>query len=102
LSQKNRYFILALLLFCSLQALDGILTHCAINGGLVQEANWLVERVVGEGSFPLFKLAGAFLCVILLWFIHERFPRLALLTISTLLIFYSIVVTWNLYILSAI
>ena len=102
MSQKNRCFVLALLLFCFLQALDGILTHNAVNGGLVQEANWLVERVVSEGSFPLFKLIGAFLCVILLLVIYKRFPNLALLTASTVVIFYGITMTWNLYILSTV
>ena len=102
MSQKNRCFVLALLLFCFLQTLDGFLTHSAVNGGLVQEANWLVEQAVSEGSFPLFKLVGAFLCVIILWVVYKRFPKLALLTVSTVVIFYSIVVTWNLYILATV
>jgi len=102
LSQKNRYFVLALLLFCLFQALDGFLTHSAVNAGLVQEANWLVERVVSEGGFPLLKLIGAFFCVIISWVLYKHFPNLALLTISTVVIFYGITITWNLYILSTI
>jgi len=102
LSQRNRCFVLALLLFCFLQVLDGTLTHSAVNGGSVQEANWLVAGVVSEGSFPLFKLIGAFFCAIILWVLYKRFPNLALLTTATVVIFYGITVTWNLYILATV
>jgi hypothetical protein len=68
----------------------------------VREANWLVEGVVSGGSFPIFKLIGTFLCVIILLGLYKRFPNLALLTVSAVVILYGITMTWNLYILSTV
>jgi hypothetical protein len=43
-------------------------------------------------------LAG-FVCALLLWLIHNRFPRISFTVISCILIFYTFIFTWNLGIL---
>ena len=105
-SQVNEVFIMKyliiLLLLCGLEISDGMLTQGAVNNGLVQEANPLMEHIVREGNFLLFKVIGALLCVLVLWSIYKRFPNLALLATSSIVVFYGIVVAWNLYVLSGI
>jgi hypothetical protein len=47
----------------------------------------------------LMKIAGAFLCVFLLWLVYKRFPKISLISTSGIVIFYATVFTWNLSVL---
>ena len=85
-----------LLLLSGLEISDGIMTNSLVGNGLLQEANPLMTSIVGDGDFLLLKVVGALLSALALWQIYRRFPRLALTTTSSVLLFYSAVLAWNL------
>ena len=85
-----------LILLGGFEISDGIFTHLLVRNGLVQEGNPLMESIVREGNFLLLKVAGVLLCVLILWCLYQRFPRLILITTSSIVIFYGAVIAWNL------
>ena len=89
-----------LLIFLSvLQTSDGVITHFAVRNGLVQEGNRLIESIVREGNFLLPKVIGVLISVFILWGIYKLFPRVALTATSSIVMFYGVVMAWNLSIL---
>jgi hypothetical protein len=82
-----------------LEAADGILTYSAACKNLIREANPILQNIVWTGDFLLMKISGAFLCGVLLWFIYKRFPKIGLIATSSIMFFYSFVLTWNLSVL---
>ena len=85
-----------LILLSGFEISDGIATHFLVGNGLVQEGNPLMEPMVREGNFLLLKVIGVLLCVLILWSMYQRFPNLALITTSTVVMFYGAVIAWNL------
>lgn len=86
-----------LLIFLSvLQISDGVITHFAVRNGLVQEGNHLIESMVREGNFMLPKVIGVLLSVFILWGIYKFFPKIALTATASIVVFYGIVMAWNL------
>jgi hypothetical protein len=83
-------------LLVALETADGILTYSAVGRELVREGNPLMRNLAGTGDFLLMKIGGAFLCALLLWLAHKRFPRVSLIATSGIVIFYAAVLTWNL------
>lgn len=75
---------------------DGLLTYFLIRGGLAREGNPLLLPIVGEGNFMVLKVVGAILCVLILWDIYKRLPKLALISTSCFVMFYGAIVLWNL------
>ena len=75
---------------------DGIATHFLVKNGLVQEGNPLLESIVREGNFLLFKVLGVLLCVLILWGMYKRFRKVTLIATSSIVMFYGAVMTWNL------
>jgi len=75
---------------------DGLLTYFLIRYGLAREWNPLLAPIVGEGNFLIFKVVGALLCVLILWDIYKRFPRIALTATSCFVVVYGVIVAWNL------
>jgi hypothetical protein len=78
------------------QISDGILTHLLAGNGSMQEANRLMEPIVREGNFLLFKIIGVLFCTLLLWFLYKRFHRLTLIATSSMAVFYGVIIAWNL------
>ena len=74
---------------------DGIITHFFVGDGLVREANSLMVPVIQGGDFLLLKVIGAFCCVLILWRLYKRYPRLAVSTTSSIVVFYAAVTAWN-------
>ena len=75
---------------------DGILTRFLVGNGLAREGNPLLVPIVGESNFLVLKVVGAILCVLLLWDIYRRLPRLAVISTSCFVVFYAAIVFWNL------
>jgi len=75
---------------------DGLLTYFLIESGLAREGNPFLVPIVGEGNFMVLKVVGAILCVIILWDIYKRFPKLALISTSCLVVVCGVIVIWNL------
>lgn len=85
-----------LALLGSFEISDGIMTHLLIGNGLVREANPLVATIVREGNFLLLKFVGVLLCMLILWYLHQRFSRVTLIATSSVVAFYGAVIAWNL------
>ena len=75
---------------------DGVLTHFLIRGGLAREGNPLLMSLVGETNFLILKVVGVLLCAVILWDIYKRLPRVALISTSCFVVFYGVIVLWNL------
>jgi hypothetical protein len=74
---------------------DGLLTHALVGDGLMVEGNPLMVPLVAQGNLMLLKLVGTIICVIILWDLYRRFPRLAVITTSCFVIAYGVIVFWN-------
>jgi len=75
---------------------DGLLTYFLIRHGLAREGNPFLLPIVGEDNFLVLKLVAAILCVLILWDIFKRSPKLALISTSCFVVLYGIIVIWNL------
>ena len=75
---------------------DGLLTNILIKNGLAREGNPFLQPIVGETGFLILKAVGALLCAVILWDIYKRFPKVALVSTSSFVIFYGAIVLWNL------
>ena len=75
---------------------DGLLTYFLIRHGLAQEGNPLLLPIVGKDSFLVIKVVGTIVCVLILWDISKRFPRVALISTSCFVVVYAVIVIWNL------
>jgi len=74
---------------------DGLLTNLLVNGGLAREGNPFLQHLVGEAGFIVIKAVGVLLCALILWDIHKRLPRLALVSTWCFVIGYGAIVIWN-------
>ncbi|MFC2013298.1 DUF5658 family protein [Chloroflexota bacterium] len=82
-------------LLAGLVVSDGLLTYFLIENGLAREGNPFLVPIVGESSFLVLKVVGAILCVLILWDIYRRFPKLALIATSCFVVVYGAIVVWN-------
>ena len=85
-----------LILLSGFEISDGMITHFLARNGLVQEGNPLMESIVREGNFLLLKVIGVLPCVLILWGIYMRFPKVALTAALSAVVFYGLVMAWNL------
>jgi hypothetical protein len=92
-SRKKMLYLL-IVLIC-LVVIDGLLTEYLINDGLGKEANPFLESLVGEPGFMLLKVFGSVLCAFILFDVHRRYPRTALITTWIAVVGYFAVVLWN-------
>ena len=91
-----------LLLMFGLQMVDAVVTHFLVGRGHIQEGNPLMASIVGDGNFVLLKVAGVLVCLPILLALHRRFPRLATVTVSSVVAFYGVVISWNLSVVLAV
>jgi len=85
-----------LILLCWFMVADGIATQTLVRSGLVREGNPFMASAVGEGHFLLLKVVGVLLCVWILWGMYRHIPRTTLITTSCVVVFYWLVMFWNL------
>jgi len=88
-----KYLIGLLILF---EISDGLLTHYLVRDGLAREANPFLQPLVGDVGFMILKIVGVLICAIILWDIYKRYPKLALISTSCFVVFYGVIVLWNL------
>lgn len=77
---------------------DGLITNFLMIHGLGREWNPLLQTFVGGESFLQIKVAGAFLSVVILWEIYKKRPQMATIGSFCILIFYTGIVYWNLFV----
>ena len=96
-SSRNSIYINILLgLMVLLQVGDGLITRQFAGRGLVGESNVLLASIISSGNFLLVKIVGAVFCCTVLWYLYQRFKTLAIVTISSIVIFYGLITVWNL------
>ena len=88
-----KYLLILLIVF---EISDGIITHFFVRNGLAQEGNPLMESIVMEGDFLLLKVIGVLVCVLILGGMYKHVPKVALITTSSVIMFYGAVIAWNL------
>lgn len=74
---------------------DGLITHVLVGNGF-KEGNPLLVPLVAQGNLMVLKLAGTVVCVIILWDLYKRSPKLAIISTSFFVAVYGLVVLWNL------
>jgi hypothetical protein len=94
-SRTAKYTLYAL--FCIIVA-DGLITQFLVTGGQGSEANPFLRAWVSHGGFLAIKISGAFLTTLLLWINYHVKPRLVYAITVVFLVFYTIVVFWNLFV----
>ena len=92
-SRRIKYLLLTLL---GLVVSDGVISQFLVRYGLGHEGNPFLQTFISEGNFLLVKLAGALLAVIILWDIHKKQPRVALIGTLSFVVLYTGIVFWNL------
>ena len=91
---RKKIIYLLIILVC-LVVLDGLITEYLIDGGTASEANPFLESLVGEPAFMILKAAGALFCAFILFDVHRRFPRTAMVTTWIAVAGYFAIVLWN-------
>jgi len=94
-SRTIRYLLYAL--FGAIVA-DGLITQFLVTGGHGSEANPFLRAWVGHGWFLVIKVGGAFLATLLLWINYNKRPRAVYTITVVFLVFYTVVVFWNLFV----
>jgi hypothetical protein len=94
-SRTVRYTLYAL--FCIIIA-DGLITQFLVTSGQGVEANPFLSAWVSHGLFLAIKVSGAFLATLLLWINYNVKPRLVYTIAVIFLVFYTILVFWNLFV----
>ena len=79
---------------------DGVITRFLVANGFAYEGNPFLHFWVGEDTFLVIKLLGGLLATFYLWGIYRRHPRLAISCSSFFLTGYTLIIFWNLLILS--
>ena len=80
----------------SLVVADGLISQFLIESGIGQEGNLLLKNLVAEGSFLIIKMCGAIICVLILWNMAKRVPKLVLIVSVSFVAIYTAILFWNL------
>ena len=97
-SVKSRKMRLTLYTLFALIAADGLLTKFLVTNGHASEANPFLRAWVGQDLFLAIKISGAFLVTLLLWIKYNTKPKLIHTATAVFLVFYTIVIFWNLFV----
>ena len=76
---------------------DGIFSNFLISQGLGWEWNPLLKGVAGSEQMLLIKACGVILAIVLLWSAYRKRPVLAAMGAFCSLIFYAVIIYWNLF-----
>jgi hypothetical protein len=80
----------------SLVVADGLISQFLIKSGIGQEGNPFLKALVAEGNFLIIKMCGAVVCVLILWNMARRVPRLVFIVSVSLVSVYTAILFWNL------
>lgn len=79
----------------SLVVADGIISQFLIKSGIGREGNPFLKSIVAEGNFLIVKMCGAIICVLILWNMARRVPRLVFIVSVSLVAVYTAILFWN-------
>jgi hypothetical protein len=86
-----------LLLLVSLLLADGLVTQLITEAGLGREVNPFLQNLGNGWNFIAFKTAGALISAFILWDIHRRHTKLAIIVTVLFIIAYTGIVYWNIF-----
>ena len=90
---RKTEYLLGILL--SLVVADGLISQFLIKSGIGQEGNPFLRTLVTEGNFLIVKMCGAIICVLILWNMARRVPRLVFIVSVCLVGLYTAILFWN-------
>jgi hypothetical protein len=90
--RRTEYLLGTLL---SLVVADGIVSQFLIKGGVGREGNPLLRVLIAESDFLIIKMCAAIICVIILWNIARRLPRLIFVLSACFVGIYTAILFWN-------
>ena len=93
-ARRMRYMLYVLF---GLIVADGILSDFLVSQNLGWESNPFLQTLVGGEQFLLLKVCGALVIMLILWNIYTRHPRLAFTSSLLFVLFYTVVVYWNIF-----
>jgi hypothetical protein len=74
---------------------DGVISQFLIKEGLGKEANPFLITIATSSDFLIIKLCGAVLCVLILWNMAKRSPKLTLVFSASVVFIYTAILFWN-------
>lgn len=86
-------YLLGLLILLNIA--DSVLTHFIVQTGVGREGNPFLLSLVGQPAFFAIKVAGVFLCALILWDISRRYRKLAFMATAIFVSAYTGIVMWN-------
>ena len=90
--RRTEYLLGTLL---SLVVAGGIVSQFLIKHGVGREGNPLLRVLVAENDFLIIKMCAAIICVIILWNIARRLPRLIFVLSACFVGIYTAILFWN-------
>ena len=83
---------------------DGVISQFLIKEGIGHEANPFLKPLATSSDFLIIKLCGAILCVLILWNMAKRSPKLTLIFTTSVVFIYTAILFWNIaiYIISIV
>jgi len=90
--RKVEYLLGTLL---SLVVADGLITQFLIKSGIGYEGNPFLKVLVAESNFLVVKMCGAIICVLILWNVAKRLPKVVFILSSCLVVLYTALLFWN-------
>ena len=88
------YLLIALV---ALVTADGVITRFLIANNLATESNPFLRFWSRSDALIFIKLIGAILAAAILWIVYQRKPKLSIIVTAFFVLFYTGVITWNLY-----
>jgi hypothetical protein len=95
INTKTLNYPIILLILVLLVIADGVMTEFDIGSGFGYEANPFMLIFLSTGKLMWIKIIGALLSALILWDIHRRHQRIALVTSMIFISIYTIIVSWN-------
>jgi hypothetical protein len=95
LQGSRKKIIIMLGVLVALVVLDGVLTQYLVPTGAATESNPFLAPLIGENTFMILKVVGSILCALILYDIHRRYPRVAVIATWVAVAGYAAIVLWN-------
>jgi len=75
---------------------DGLISNFLMTHGLAREWNPYLQTLVTNDNFLLIKVAGALLCILILWDIYKKQPQIAMSGTLFIVVLNTGLLYWNL------
>ena len=77
---------------------DGVISKFLVTNRFGIEGNPFLLTWVGEETLLVMKVTGAIVAALLLWDIHKQHPKLAFISSLCLVVVYTGIIFWNLFV----